>query len=73
MSFWLLSTTFGNLWVLITNAAVRNGTVLTRIAATGLGQNSFLMFFFAAFAFLAALAFAVYARSYPLQDHYRHT
>ena len=29
------------------------------------------MFFFAAFAFLAALAFALYARSYPMQDNYR--
>jgi POT family proton-dependent oligopeptide transporter len=45
--------------------------VLSRIAATGLGENAFLMFFFAAFAFLAALAFALYARRYPLQDHYR--
>jgi POT family proton-dependent oligopeptide transporter len=71
MSFWLLSVTFGNLWVLITNAAVRNGTVLARIATTGFSQNAFLMFFFAAFAFVAALAFAVYARNYPLQDHYR--
>jgi len=72
MSFWSLSVTFGNLWVLITNAAVRNDAVLARIGATGLGQTAFLMFFFAAFAFLAALAFAVYARRYPMQDHYRH-
>jgi POT family proton-dependent oligopeptide transporter len=71
MSFWLLTTTFGNLWVLITNAAVRREAVLARITATGLGQNAFLMFFFAAFAFLAALAFALYARRYPMQDHYR--
>ncbi len=73
MSFWLLSTTFGNLWVLITNAAVRNPSVLARIAASGVGQNAFLMFFFAAFAFAAALAFAVYARRYVMQDHYRRT
>jgi POT family proton-dependent oligopeptide transporter len=32
---------------------------------------SFLMFFFAAFAFAAALAFALYAARYPLVDHYR--
>lgn len=73
MSFWSLSVTFGNLWVLVTNAAVRNETVLARIAATGLGQTAFLMFFFAAFAALAALAFALYARRYPMQDHYRRT
>jgi POT family proton-dependent oligopeptide transporter len=71
MSFWSLSVTFGNLWVLVTNAAVRDPAVLSRIAATGLGENAFLMFFFAAFAFLAALAFALYARRYPVQDHYR--
>jgi POT family proton-dependent oligopeptide transporter len=28
------------------------------------------MFFFAAFAFVAALAFAAYARRYPMQDNY---
>jgi POT family proton-dependent oligopeptide transporter len=71
MSFWSLSVTFGNLWVLVTNAAVRDEAVLARIAATGLGQNAFLMFFFAAFAFVAAAAFALYARRYPMQDHYR--
>jgi POT family proton-dependent oligopeptide transporter len=71
MSFWMLSVTFGNLWVLVTNASVRHEAVLARIASTGLGQNAFLMFFFAAFAFLAALAFALYARTYPMQDHYR--
>ena len=71
MSFWLLSVSYGNLWVLITNAAVRNEAVTRRIAASGLGENAFLMFFFAGFALLAALVFALYARGYPLQDHYR--
>jgi POT family proton-dependent oligopeptide transporter len=71
MSFWLLSVTFGNLWVLMTNAAVRNEAVTTQIASSGLSENAFLMFFFAGFAFLAALAFAMYAKRYPMQDHYR--
>ena len=71
MSFWLLTTTFGNLWVLIVNAGVRSEAVLSRIETSGLSQPAFLMFFFAAFAFLAALAFALYARRYPMQDHYR--
>ena len=71
MSFWLLSVSYGNLWVLITNAAVRNEAVTRRIAASGLGENAFLMFFFAGFALLAALVFDLYARRYPLQDHYR--
>jgi POT family proton-dependent oligopeptide transporter len=29
------------------------------------------MFFFAIFAFIAAAAFAMYARTYPMQDNYR--
>ena len=71
MAFWYLSVTFGNLWVLLTNAAVRNEAVTGRIAATGLSENAFLMFFFAAFAFVAALAFALYARGYQVRDNYR--
>jgi len=71
MAFWYLSVTFGNLWVLLTNAAVRNEAVIGRIANTGLSENAFLMFFFAGFAFLAALVFAWYAKRYPMQDNYR--
>jgi proton-dependent oligopeptide transporter, POT family len=71
MAFWYLTSTFGSLWVLITNAAVRNDTVTAQIATTGLSENAFLMFFFAAFAFVAALGFALYARTYPMQDNYR--
>jgi POT family proton-dependent oligopeptide transporter len=71
MSFWLLSTTFGNLWVLITNATVRDPSVLGWITRTGATETAFLMFFFAAFAFVAAAAFGLYARRYPMQDHYR--
>ncbi|HPM56966.1 MAG TPA: MFS transporter, partial [Thermomonas sp.] len=61
----------GNLWVLLTNVAVRNETVTAHIATTGYSENAFLMFFFAVFAFVAALAFAAYARTYPMQDNYR--
>ncbi|HVI26956.1 MAG TPA: oligopeptide:H+ symporter [Xanthomonadaceae bacterium] len=71
MAFWYLTSTFGSLWVLLTNAAVRNEAVTARIATTGLSENAFLMFFFAAFAFAAAAAFAAYARRYPMQDNYR--
>ncbi|WP_460733895.1 POT-type proton-dependent oligopeptide transporter [Lysobacter tyrosinilyticus] len=71
MAFWYLTSTFGSLWVLLTNAAVRNETVTSHIASTGLSENAFLMFFFAAFAFAAALAFALYARGYQMQDNYR--
>jgi POT family proton-dependent oligopeptide transporter len=71
MAFWYLTSTFGSLWVLITNAGVRNEAVISRIASTGLSENAFLMFFFAMFAFVAAAAFALYARNYPMQDNYR--
>lgn len=71
MSFWWLSITFGNLWVLMANAGVRSEPVLARIQATGLSEPAFLMFFFAGFAFVAAAAFGSYARRYPMQDYYR--
>ncbi len=71
MAFWYLTSTFGSLWVLLTNAGVRNDAVISAIASTGLSENAFLMFFFAGFAFAAAAAFALYARRYPMQDNYR--
>lgn len=71
MSFWNLTTTIGNLWVLLSNAAVRNHAVTERIASTGLSEAAFLMFFFAVFAFVAALAFGLYARRYRMVDNYR--
>ena len=33
--------------------------------------TAFLMFFFAGFALVVALVFGLYARRYPMQDHYR--
>lgn len=71
MSFWLLSVTVGNLWVLLTNTALRNDAVSAQVASMGLSENAFLMFFFAGFALVVALVFAAYARRYPMQDHYR--
>jgi len=71
MAFWYLTSTFGSLWVLLTNASVRNPAVISQIANTGLSENAFLMFFFAGFAFVAAFAFAWYAQRYPMQDNYR--
>lgn len=71
MSFWNLTTTIGNLWVLLSNAAVRNDAVTGQIARTGLSEAAFLMFFFAAFALVAALIFGWVARRYPVADHYR--
>jgi proton-dependent oligopeptide transporter, POT family len=71
MAFWLLATTVGNLWVLLANASVRNDAVISHIAGTGLSETAFLMFFFAGFALLVAAVFGLYARHYPMQDHYR--
>ena len=71
MAFWYLTSTFGSLWVLLTNAGVRNDGFKSFIAQTGVSEPAFLMFFFAGFAFVAALAFAAYARTYPMQDNYR--
>jgi len=71
MAFWYLTSTFGSLWVLLTNAGVRNPAVIQKIAESGVSEPAFLMFFFAGFAFLAALAFAAYAKNYPLMDYYR--
>ena len=71
MSFWNLTTTIGNLWVLLANAAVRNEAVTTNIATTGLSVTAFQMFFFAAFALVAALVFGLYARRYKMVDNYR--
>jgi proton-dependent oligopeptide transporter, POT family len=71
MAFWNLSVTIGNLWVLVANAGVQNSAITKFIASTGFGVTAFQMFFFAAFAFAAALAFGLVARTYPVVDYYR--
>ena len=71
MAFWYLTSTFGGLWVLLTNATVRHPGVISWINGQGWSENAFLMFFFAGFAAAAALAFIAYARRYPVQDNYR--
>ncbi len=70
-SFWQLSVTIGNLWVLLANNSIRSETVLSHVDSTGLSQTAFLMYFFAAFALIAAAVFALYARRYQLVDNYR--
>jgi POT family proton-dependent oligopeptide transporter len=71
MSFWSLAVTIGNLWVLIVNVSVKNDAVLGAIERSGMSSIAFQMFFFAAFALLAALAFHAVARRYKVVDHYR--
>jgi POT family proton-dependent oligopeptide transporter len=66
MAFWNLSVTIGNRWLLIANAGVQNPTVTKFVASTDFGMTAFQMFFFAGFAFAAALAFGFVARTYPL-------
>ena len=74
MSFWSLSVTVGSLWVLLVNASVRGPRFSTWIAqATGASVTAFQMYFFAGFAFAAALAFGLYARRYTMADYYRKT
>ena len=53
------------------NAGVQNSAVTKFIASTGCGVTAFQMFFFALFAFAAAVAFGLVARTYPTVDHYR--
>jgi POT family proton-dependent oligopeptide transporter len=71
MSFWNLTVTIGNLWVLLANAAVRNEGVISSVQSTGMSVTAFQMFFFAGFALVAALAFGFYAKRYRVTDHYR--
>jgi POT family proton-dependent oligopeptide transporter len=71
MAFWYLAVTVGSLWVLIVNASVKNEAVLGHIANTGLGVMAFQMYFFAAFAFVAAVIFGWYATRYRMVNNYR--
>ncbi|MFZ6656741.1 oligopeptide:H+ symporter [Undibacterium sp. TJN19] len=71
MSFWNLSVTIGNLWVLLANSSVKSEAVTEQIKTTGMSVTAFQMFFFAGFALLAAFLFALYARSYPMLNNYR--
>jgi len=71
MSFFNLTVTVGSLWVLLANASIKREAVTEWIAETGLSTTAFYMFFFAVFAFAAALAFGLYARRYREVDHYR--
>ncbi|PWF46790.1 MFS transporter [Massilia glaciei] len=73
MSFWFLGTTIGNLWVLIVNKSVMNEAVIANIASSGFSVMAFQMYFFAAFALLAAIIFGWYATRYQMVDNYRST
>ncbi len=71
MAFWSLAVTVGNLWVLLVNAGVKRESVNALVESTGISVIAFQMFFFAGFAFAAAVAFGAYAVRYPQVDNYR--
>lgn len=71
MSFWNLTVTVGNLWVLLSNQTIRAKSVTETIASTGITPTAFQMMFFAGFAFAAAAVFGLFARRYRVVDHYR--
>jgi POT family proton-dependent oligopeptide transporter len=71
MSFWNLAVTVGNLWVILSKHTVKGAWMTEHIVELGISPTAFLMFFFAVFAFLAALAFRAYARRYRTVDNYR--
>jgi len=62
MSFWNLAVTVGNIWVVLANHSVKGHWVTSHIKDTGISVTAFLMFFFAVFAFAAALVFRWYAK-----------
>ncbi|WP_141734295.1 POT-type proton-dependent oligopeptide transporter [Oligoflexus tunisiensis] len=70
MSFWSLSVTIGSLWVLLVNAGVKSEGLTQAVSAGGISVTAFQMFFFAGFAFVAAAAFGLYVKRYPVADHY---
>jgi POT family proton-dependent oligopeptide transporter len=71
MSFWSLSVTVGNLWVLLSNVSIKSPAALQAIKSTGYSETACLMFFFAGFALVAAALFALVARRYPMLNNYR--
>ncbi|WP_426174028.1 oligopeptide:H+ symporter [Massilia sp. TWR1-2-2] len=71
MSLWYLAVTVGSLWVLIVNKSVRNDAVLGYISESGIGVIAFQMYFFAAFALVAAIIFGWYATRYRMTNNYR--
>ena len=70
-SFWNLSVTMGNLWVLLSNSSVKSASATAWIQSTGVSVTTFQMFFFAGFALVAATLFGLYARGYRMLDNYR--
>ena len=71
MAFWSLSVTVGNLWVLLSNVSIKSPSALQAIKSSGYSETACLMFFFAGFALVAALLFALVARRYPMLNNYR--
>jgi proton-dependent oligopeptide transporter, POT family len=73
MSFWSLSVTVGNLWVLLVGRTVQQAEVIAWLKSNGLDPVGSQMVFFALFAFVAAAAFFTVARRYTVVDRYHGT
>ncbi|MEQ1507292.1 MAG: MFS transporter, partial [Myxococcota bacterium] len=71
MSFWSLSVTVGNLWVLLANVGVKHPSFDGLADGLGVGAVALRMVLFAGFAFVAAALFGLYARGYRVVEHYR--
>ena len=71
MSFWNLTTTVGQLWVILGDHTIRSKAVTGTLDEHGISQTAFFMFFFAGFAFAACIAFKIYTRRYKMLDNYR--
>jgi POT family proton-dependent oligopeptide transporter len=56
---------------LLANSSVKSTAVTEQIKTTGISVAAFQMFFFAGFALLAALLFALYAKNYKMLNNYR--
>ena len=67
---WAVTYGMSRLLILVPGFAMV-ALLLQFIAATGFGVTAFQMFFFAAFAFLAAAVFGLVARGYRVADYYR--
>jgi proton-dependent oligopeptide transporter, POT family len=70
LSFWSLSVTVGNLWVLLVGRSVQHPSVVAALKQQGVDPVGAQMVFFAGFAFVAAAIFYAVARRYTVVDRY---
>ncbi|HEY5801259.1 MAG TPA: oligopeptide:H+ symporter [Burkholderiaceae bacterium] len=71
MSFFYLSFSIGNVWTLLVTSSMQHKGVVAYVGSTGMSAAMFEMWFYIGFGIVAALIFALYARSYKELDNYR--